>query len=139
MCLAAVLLAGLIASNALAAPAAAQQSAALPACPVSYDASGGGLLFGGVGSTCKGGCRPRNSEVSRTCGFQGPQDDVWGLCSPQQLQNNQRECVCVLCFLSFFVLGWSEVTLRLFTAVLTRLAGLIYRLCWCLPCHRATR
>lgn len=59
------------------------------ACPVQY--SGDGLLFGGVGDRCVKGCRTRSSEVSRTCGFQGQQDDVWGLCSPQQRLNNQRE------------------------------------------------
>jgi hypothetical protein len=64
------------------------------ACSAQY--RGEGLLFGGVGNQCVQGCRARSSEVSRTCGFRGPQEDVWGLCSPQQLANNRRECCWVL-------------------------------------------
>jgi hypothetical protein len=58
-------------------------------CPVQY--RGDGLLFGGVGSQCVSGCKSRSSEVSRTCGFQGYQADVWGLCNAQQIENNRSE------------------------------------------------
>lgn len=61
-----------------------------PQCPVRY--RGDGLLFGGVGSQCVSGCKPRTSEVSRNCGFQGYQADVWGLCNAQQAQDSKREC-----------------------------------------------
>ena len=59
------------------------------ACPVKY--RGDGLLFGGVGDRCTSGCQKRTSEVARTCGFRGQQDDVWGLCTPEQRNNNIRE------------------------------------------------
>jgi hypothetical protein len=62
------------------------------ACPVRY--RGDGLLFGGVGDRCVSGCQPRSSEVARTCGFRGQQDDVWGLCTAQQRMQNLRKHLC---------------------------------------------